>query len=44
MQVFLVILAISAATIYLGWQAYKRFFKKETSCESCAFGESSKKV
>lgn len=38
MQVLLVILSILAALSYLVWQFYKRFFKKESGCEGCAFG------
>lgn len=38
MQVVLVVILISAASIYLGWKGYTHFFKKEAACESCAFG------
>ncbi|GAB5417261.1 MAG: hypothetical protein Crog4KO_08710 [Crocinitomicaceae bacterium] len=36
-QTVLVIATISAAVFYLGREAYKRFFKKDSSCEGCAF-------
>lgn len=38
MQLILVIILVSLAVFYLGWQLYKHFFKKEAACESCAFG------
>jgi len=44
MQLLLVILAICSASFYLVWQFYKRFFKKESNCDSCAFGESTKGI
>ncbi len=40
MQVFLVIITVSAALAYLGWKAYQAFFKKESKCEGCAFSKS----
>lgn len=43
MQTALVIIAISLAFAYLAWQFFVRFFKKETKCESCAFGNSGEK-
>ncbi len=36
-QTVLVILTLGAAASYLGWEAYKQFFKKDTSCDGCAF-------
>lgn len=37
MQTVLVIITISAALFYLGYEAYKRFFKKDSSCDGCGF-------
>lgn len=42
MQTVLVILTIGAALAYLGWEAYKRFFKKDGSCDGCAFNAENK--
>ncbi|XOV66179.1 MAG: hypothetical protein ACFHU9_11130 [Fluviicola sp.] len=36
-QTILVILTLGAAVVYLGWEAWKRFFKKDASCDGCAF-------
>lgn len=38
MQTLLVIACVLAALGYLGWQFYARFFKKESTCDGCAFG------
>ena len=40
MQVFLVIITVSIALVYLGIKAYKAFFSKKTKCEGCAFSKS----
>lgn len=41
MQLVLVILAIVAASAYLGWLIYKKFFSgKKDECEGCAIGKS----
>ncbi len=40
MQLILVILFLAAALGYLGRLFYKRFIKKESHCDSCAFGNS----
>lgn len=39
MQALLVFIALAIATGYLGYQFYLRFIKKESKCESCAFGK-----
>ena len=36
-QTILVILIVSAAALYLGREAYLRFFSKKSKCEGCAF-------
>jgi hypothetical protein len=43
MQAILTIATIGAALAYLGWEAYKRFFRKDSSCEGCAFNPESRK-
>jgi len=42
-QSILAILTIAAASFYLGREAYKRFFKKDASCEGCAFNPETEK-
>ncbi len=37
MQTVLVLLLISAATLYLGRELYIRFFRKESKCDGCGF-------
>jgi len=36
MQTVLVIVIITTATAYLGWQFYQRFFAKDKKCDGCA--------
>lgn len=38
-QTTLVIATIGAAAFFLGYEAYKRFFKKDASCDGCAFNQ-----
>jgi len=38
MQSILVIATIALALLYLGREGYKRFFKKDSACDSCAMG------
>ncbi|MDG1428224.1 MAG: hypothetical protein P8H56_06335 [Crocinitomicaceae bacterium] len=40
MQTFLVITVVSLAVSYIGWEVYKRFFAKNSKCDSCAMGSS----
>jgi len=39
MQTVIVISLVVIAATYLGWQAYKRFFAKETKCDGCAMSK-----
>jgi hypothetical protein len=39
MQTIFVIIAVTAALLYLGVKAYKAFFSKKSSCEGCAFSK-----
>jgi hypothetical protein len=39
-QGILVGIAVLFATLYLGLQVYNRFIKKDSKCDSCAFGSS----
>lgn len=38
MQSILVITTITLAALYLGREGYKRFFKKDSACDSCGMG------
>ncbi len=42
MQIILVIVVLAIAVSYIGWEIYKRFFAKETKCESCGIGKTIK--
>lgn len=39
MQLVLTIIAVVSAVAYLGYMVYKKFFSKNTACDSCAFGK-----
>jgi len=43
MQLFLVILTVSIAILYLSKQFYDRFFAKKTKCDGCAVNQINKK-
>jgi hypothetical protein len=39
MQEILVIIAVSAASVFLAWQFYTKFVRKDAKCEGCAVGK-----
>lgn len=41
MQAILATATVLGALSYLGWKAYKAFFRKKESCEGCAFSKAS---
>ncbi len=44
MQTVLVIIALTAALVFLGVKLYRAFFSKKSSCASCAFNEMNQKA
>jgi hypothetical protein len=39
MQIALTVITLTLALAYLGREVWKRFFAKETKCDSCAVGK-----
>jgi hypothetical protein len=39
MQIVLTVITLTLALAYLGREVWKRFFAKETKCDSCAVGK-----